>query len=62
MKEEYEAYHTDVQKVIDGLAKINDVFDSAYLKEAMWMLANQSWQIKSYRNLVEVRDIENGLG
>lgn len=56
MNDECKAYHSDVQKVIDRLEKMNAVFDSSHLKEAMWMLANQSWQIKAYREVLESKE------
>lgn len=58
MQDEYKAYHTDVQKVIDGLYKMNEIFDSGYLREAMQMLVAQSWQIKMYREMQEEYDKE----
>lgn len=55
MQDEYKAYHTDVQKVIDDLYKMNELLDSGYLKEAMQMLVVQSWQIQMYREEQERR-------
>lgn len=59
MKDEYVAYHNDVQKIINNLQKMNDVLASRYLEEAMWMLVNQSWQIKSYRERIDLEMAEN---
>lgn len=53
MKIKYEAYHTDVQKVIDNLQKMNDILDSRYLEDAMRMLEVQSFQIEAYRKQLE---------
>lgn len=58
MNDECKAYHTDVQRIIDKLEKMNAIFDSSHLKEAMWMLANQSWQIKAYREVLEAKQNE----
>ena len=44
----YEAYHTDVQKVIDNLQKMNEVLGSHYLEDAMRMLEVLSFQVKAY--------------
>lgn len=49
MQNEYEAYHSDVQKIIDGLYKMNEILRSEYIMEAMQMLVIQSWQIQMYR-------------
>ena len=44
----YEAYHTDVQRVIDNLQKMNDVLGSHYIEDAMRMFEVLSFQIKAY--------------
>lgn len=58
MQDEYKAYHSDVQKIIDCLYKMNELLDSGYLKDAMQMLVVQSWQIKMYREMQEEYDKE----
>ena len=55
MQNEYEAYHSDVQKIIDGLYKMNEILRSEYIMEAMQMLVIQSWQIQRYREEQERR-------
>lgn len=55
MKIKYEAYHSDVQRVIDRLDKMDDVLESEILKDAMRMLEQQSFQIKAYREELELR-------
>ena len=49
----YEAHHSDVQKIIDNLQKMNDILDSRYLEDAMRMLEVQSFQIEAYRKQLE---------
>lgn len=44
----YEAYHSDVQKIIDNLQKMNDVLGSHYLEDAMRMFEVLSFQVKAY--------------
>ena len=53
----YEAYHTDVQKVIYNLQKMNDVFESRILEDAMRMLEVMSFQVKAYSE--ELKDKQN---
>ena len=55
MPVKYEAYHTDVQKVIDNLQKMNDVLESRILEDAMRMLEVQSFQIEAYRKQLEAK-------
>ena len=45
----YEAYHTDVQAIINRLLKIQDIFASEIIEEAIHMLITQSWEIKAHR-------------
>lgn len=44
----YEAYHTDVQRVIDSLQKMNDVLDSRHIEDAMRTLEILSWRLHYY--------------
>ena len=53
----YEAYHTDVQRVIDNLQKMNDLLASRYLEDAMRMLEVMSFQVKAYSE--ELKDKQN---
>ena len=53
----YEAYHKDVQKVIDNLQKMNDILDSRYLEDAMRMLEVLSFQVKAYGD--EINNLRN---
>jgi hypothetical protein len=52
IREEHNAYHSDVQKIIDRLKKIQDVFASEHIEDAMRMLVIQSWEIKAHRDPV----------
>ena len=57
MPNKYEAYHTDVQKVIGNLQKMNDILDSRYLEDAMRMLEVLSFQVKAYGD--EINNLRN---
>lgn len=46
---DYQAYHTDVQLIINSLLKIQEIFASEVIEEAIQMLITQSWEIKAHR-------------
>ncbi len=48
-RKSYEAYHTDVQMIINNLLKIQEVFASEIIEGAIDMLITQSWEIKAHR-------------
>ena len=54
----YEAYHSDVQKVIDNLQKMNDVLESRILEDAMRMLKTMSFQVKAYSEELKAKQNE----
>lgn len=55
----YEAYHTDVQKVINRLVRMNDSLDSRILEDAMRMLEVLSFQVKAYGEEIDNLNEEN---
>lgn len=55
----YEAYHTDVQKVIDRLARMNDILESRILEDAMRMFEVMSFQVKAYSEEIANLNEEN---